>query len=52
MQIRILLLIDDAPLRARVQRILRDVDAFVRVPKGDRMVWETAEQVPLFFAQE
>lgn len=45
MQLRILLLIDENRLRTRVQRLLRDIDAFVRAPKGDKATWETTEHV-------
>jgi two-component system, NtrC family, response regulator AtoC len=45
MQLRVLLLVDEARLRSRLQRILRDVDAFVRTPKGDRVTWGTATHV-------
>lgn len=45
MQLRVLLLIDEARLRARVDRILRDVDAFVRSPRGKDVAWETTEHI-------
>lgn len=45
MQLRVLLLIDDAKLRSRVRGILREVDAFVRAPKAEDVKWETAGNV-------
>ena len=44
MQLRVLLLIDEAKLRSRVQTILQDMDAFIRAPRGQQVAWETAEQ--------
>ena len=45
MQLRVLLLINEGKLRSRVQRMLRDVDAFVRAPKSDKATWATSGQV-------
>jgi len=45
MQLRILILIDQARLRSRLQRILRDVDALVRAPKAEQVTWSMAEHV-------
>lgn len=45
MQLRVLLLIDNAALRARVQRILRGVDAFIRAPKGRQANWDAAREI-------
>ena len=45
MQLRVLVLIDETKLRSRTQRILRDVDAFVRAPKGDKATWAASGQV-------
>ena len=45
MQLRVLVLIDDAKLRSRVERILEEVDVFVRAPRRTKLSWDTAEQV-------
>ena len=45
MQLRLLLLVEDATLRTRVGRMLRDVDAFVRMPPGEQAVWDAAGQI-------
>ena len=45
MQLRVLLLTNDAKLRSRVQRMLGDVDAFVRAPKGKHVTWEATEEL-------
>lgn len=45
MQLRILLLVQDPRLCSSVARELREVDAFVRVPGGDLITWDTTNQV-------
>ena len=45
MQLRVLVLSDETKLRSRLQRILREVDAFVRAPRGAEATWAASEQV-------
>ena len=45
MQLRVLILSDETKLRSRLQRILRDVDAFVRAPRSTEATWAVSEQV-------